>query len=181
MFDIPNDQCRIEFETGDDGEQYQVRIGRAVITPEEAKEIVEKWGGPPLNRVLNKDTVNQYARDMLTGKWNDSNSGFIWFSKSGELRGGQKRLAAVLASGIPREFEFRFGRPENTWESDDQVQPRTLASVAKQKGIAKPSLATAAAKQLWTILYSATGTLDKIQPSNAEGMELLLEHPDLAT
>ena len=65
------------------------------ITPQQAKDYLES---NVVNRNISSKTVDKYANDMKNGAW-QLNGQPIVFSKSGELRDGQHRLAAIVKSG----------------------------------------------------------------------------------
>ncbi len=73
------------------------------ITLTKAREWAEKnlpyqRGESNTNRPMSQRKVNQYAFDMLSGKWRLTHQG-LGFSKSGFLKDGQHRVMAVIQAG----------------------------------------------------------------------------------
>lgn len=77
------------------------------ITPKQAakmlethQDVVEKSGLVALNRIINDNTVTQYANDMKNGAW-VPNGESIKTAKSGRILDGQHRLWACVQAGVP--------------------------------------------------------------------------------
>src|SRR5882757_5791751 len=75
------------------------------ITPKMAEDllnahqdVVDKSGFPALNRIINDNTVAQYANDMSKGNW-VANGETIKVAENGRIPDGQHRLWACINSG----------------------------------------------------------------------------------
>lgn len=66
------------------------------VTPYLAQKWLEKR---EINRPLRERKVNQYAEDMLNGRW-DETAQTISFNMEGKLFDGQHRLSAIVKSGV---------------------------------------------------------------------------------
>lgn len=72
-----------------------------LITPEYAVQVLTNHNNG--NRKVRAMTVQQYADDMKSGRW-QANGEPIQFAKNGELKNGQHRLLAVAKSGVSVEM-----------------------------------------------------------------------------
>lgn len=71
-------------------------MNRELITPIVAREMLKDVGR---NRSVSPYTVEMYANDMATGKWDENVGAAISIDKNGTLRDGQHRLRAIIKSG----------------------------------------------------------------------------------
>lgn len=101
-----------------------------LITPEMALKYLDK---NKRNRSASSLSVNQYAKDMLAGKWEPTHQG-IAFYDSGLLADGQHRLLAIVRAGIPVSMLVTRGIAENCAMVIDQGCKRTLADAIKIGG-----------------------------------------------
>lgn len=76
---------------------YSVRID--LITPEKAKEMLEK----NVNRPLKTERVSQYTKDMKDGRWK-INGVPIVITDDGYLKDGQHRLRALIKANMSFPF-----------------------------------------------------------------------------
>lgn len=79
-----------------------------LITPALAQWILDNHLRPKAQRLLNDNTVEEYARAMNAGKWLCTADG-ISFNTNGELENGQHRMRAVVKSGRAVEFRVTVG------------------------------------------------------------------------
>ena len=97
-----------------------------------------------LNRVLNKEHANKWARAMARGEWH-INSTLIGVSKEGVLSNGQHRLNGVLISGLTVLLAFYFGLEPASRATEDKGRRRTTGDELTMEGFANGnSLAVAA-------------------------------------
>lgn len=80
-----------------------IETKEVMLTPQMAKELLDTV---KINRTVSKETVKAYASDMLAGRWYDNGVPII-VDDRGELRDGQHRCAAVIASGISIPCEIK--------------------------------------------------------------------------
>ena len=69
-----------------------------LITPEMAKKILAMNKS---NRTISLGTVSAYARDMVSGNWDENVGDVISIDENGILRNGQHRLSAVIKANVP--------------------------------------------------------------------------------
>lgn len=102
-----------------------------LITPKIAEQYLEKNSNN--YRRLYKATVDQYASEMLNGKW-IFNGEAIKFNKSGKLVDGQHRLSAIVKSGcsIPMVVITDVNDDVNTF---DIGKTRSVSDIAAANGL----------------------------------------------
>lgn len=96
-----------------------------VITPAFAKQLLEQ---NPHNRPLTRSTVDRYASDMKSGRWNNNGQGIV-LTPDGMLLDGQHRMAAVVQAQTPIAMLVVRGVPREAFVTMDSGKPRTLADV----------------------------------------------------
>ena len=121
------------------------------ITPEKAEEYLEM--NTRNYRNMNQDTVNKYALDMRSGRW-EENGAPISFYENGVLFDGQHRLKAIAKSGTTVKMLVVHGIPNDTTIAD-WGQKRTISQWGKANeldvtttmgGVARMILKCASAK-----------------------------------
>lgn len=97
-------------------------------------ELAAKWleSNHHLNRNIIKESVAQFVRDMLNGRWIPGTQ--IRFSKDGTLIDGQHRLRAIIESGTAQEFVVTRGCPNDTIKNLDTGCKRTARQNMKMSG-----------------------------------------------
>ena len=75
--------------------------------------------------------MEQYKKMMLTGEWKFHSQGIILDDKNNILT-GQKRLWAVILSGIPQYFRVSRGTPSNTSHLIDRGTPQSARDLASR-------------------------------------------------
>jgi len=93
------------------------------ITPLQAQEIIDKNNID--NRRVDYNTVNKYARCMLSDDWL-VNGQTIVFDKNGVLRDGQHRLMACTSSDTPFVTLVVRGVDPSCFKTLDDLRKRTL-------------------------------------------------------
>lgn len=146
-----------------------VRYERVTVTPVQAK----KWLGMNAehNRAPRDRKIQAYARDMLSGNWNSDSGETIKFDQKDTLIDGQNRLRAVVAAGIPVEFDVAYGLPSAAMLVIDSGISRTGADALRISGAR--SVARAAAIVRWSIFWDAgafmgNATFKMAAPTNSE-------------
>lgn len=95
------------------------------VTP----EIAERWlKANTSNRNIRQTKVNQYARDMSSGRWTLSNDD-ICFDQDGRLLNGQHRLNAVIVSGATVLMGIKRNVPRAAMSNMDTGAARTAGDV----------------------------------------------------
>ena len=97
------------------------------ITPEIAENYFKSNG---LNRPIADTTVDSYARDILTGRWN-LNGESIKFSRAGRLLDGQHRLLAIIKAQRPVEMMVTYGLKESVMPTLDSGKARSIGDRLK--------------------------------------------------
>lgn len=100
-----------------------------IITPEIAARYLEN---NVANRPIQQKTVKNYARDMLSGKWELNGQG-ISFYENGNLADGQHRLNAIIEAGIPVEMYVTYGVPNSSF-IHDRGRGRTMSNILSMNG-----------------------------------------------
>ena len=100
------------------------------VTPEIAQAMLER---NTQNRTLKPGAVQQYARDMQSGRWRFAGDP-IRFDTTGRLLDGQNRLSAVIEAGRPIRMNVMTGlAPEAQLVMDSGVK-RSAADQLRMKG-----------------------------------------------
>lgn len=106
-----------------------------LVTPEIAKEWLKKHN--PSNTVhgpdgaMNWRAVNAIKALMVDGKWKFHGQGII-FDSDGNILTGQKRLWAVVLSGIHQYFRISRGSPPDTADVIDRGHSQTSRDLASR-------------------------------------------------
>lgn len=85
----------------------QLSIAIETITPKLAQSYLQTM---QFNRPLDPAKVEDYAKKMRSGQWNDL-SRYLEFTEEGDFINGQHRLHAVIESGIAQRFAVIRGLP----------------------------------------------------------------------
>lgn len=106
-----------------------------VVTPEIAKDWLSKNNptntvhGP--NGAMDWKKINQIKDMMVKGEWKFHGQGII-FDWDGNILTGQKRLMAVVLSGIPQYFRVSRGSPPDTADVIDRGHTQTSRDLASR-------------------------------------------------
>jgi hypothetical protein len=146
------------------------------VTPETA----EAWlAGNTVNRKIRIDAVNQYASDMLSGRWSLS-ADAICFSPDGLLLNGQHRLNAVIAADVTVPMLVLRNVPLEAMSNMDTGRKR---SAADDLGFHGETHTAALASALKLAILYTDGRIYKDRKvqnvSNGELREFLSENGDL--
>jgi hypothetical protein len=146
------------------------------VTP----EMAEAWlAGNTVNRKIRIDAVNQYASDMLSGRWSLS-ADAICFSPDGLLLNGQHRLNAVIAADVTVPMLVLRNVPVEAMSNMDTGRKR---SAADDLGFHGESNTAALASALKVAILYCDGRIYKDRKlqsvSNGELREFLSENEDL--
>lgn len=116
-----------------DSQSSDYRLEWVLVTPDVAKRLLgvnyEK------QRNIQPGRVDQYARDMASGKWNPQASKTIQVSSDGKVVDGQHRLRGVIKSGvpIPMKVEFGGGSAAELFDYIDNTLARSAGQFIKTK------------------------------------------------
>lgn len=146
------------------------------VTPETA----ERWlSGNTVNRKLRERRVQQYARDMVAGRWHSSNDA-IAFDPDGHLINGQHRLNAVARSGVTVVFLVVRNMPSESMTTMDSGAGRSAGDALKFIGETHAPVLAAVTKLC--IIYT-DGRIyrdNKTQAvSHGEILDFLERHPTI--
>lgn len=142
--------------------------------------LANRWlAGNTVNRSIREAAVNQYATDMIAGRWTVTNDA-ICFSPDGLLLNGQHRLNAVIAADETVAMLVMRNMPVESMGHMDAGIKRTSADYFGFHGETH-SAALASALKL-ALLYS-DGRLykdRKVQAiSNGEMKDFLVDNPEI--
>jgi len=99
-----------------------------LVDPNQATEWLENAA---VNRATRSGKIDQYARDMLAGRWFSS---VLRFDESGRLVDGQHRLWAVVMSGSSQAFYVERGLPSAAVSTIDSGIGRTVGDILAIRG-----------------------------------------------
>jgi hypothetical protein len=144
-----------------------------VVTP----EIAQGWLSTQVrNRSLIEHKVNQYASDMVAGRWHLSDSA-ICFDKSGALINGQHRLHACIRSGVSFTTLVMRGMEADAQFFMDLGSRRSLKHALELEGESGTKAKAAMTRMIavlcghnedWTAPFGR-----KVYELNKEGIELI--------
>lgn len=109
------------------------------VTPEMAAEMLEY---NDRNRPATASKLREYTEAMSAGLWGYTRTP-IQFSDE-RLIDGQKRLMAVVKSGITARFDIAFGAPDDSFDLIDIGEKRTAGHIFAIHGVPNWTLAAAA-------------------------------------
>lgn len=109
----------------------KLRYVRKVISPEQALALL---GNMPLNRHISQGRVNQFAKAMEDGRWDENEGSPIRIAETGELLDGQHRLWAVIQAERDIEFTVLDGLPLATFHVFDTGRSRSTADILYIRG-----------------------------------------------
>ncbi len=125
------------------------------------------------NRVLRPHKVDQYARDMTSGRW--ELTGAIEFDIAGNLIQGQHRLNAVVKSGCTVAMFVLRGISPNAQRVMDSGIGRTAAdNLHMDKGVKNAVAVASIARQ------RISSTLGTTAVSNSEIEDYVASNPEIA-
>lgn len=100
-----------------------------LITPEKAQQYLMK---NKCNRPINWNKVGEFADLMTKGEWKFHAQGLI-LDCDGNILTGQKRLWAIVYSGVPQYFRVSRGSPKDSVNFIDRGAPQTSRDLASRK------------------------------------------------
>lgn len=121
------------------------RFGVARITPDFAREALDRVPENHNFRPLKRRRVDAYARDMVSGVW-ELNGASVTFGEDGFLNNGQHRLAACVKSGVAFETTVFIGAPA---VSVDTGAGRTITDTLRTEGRKNRSSVACACRHLY--------------------------------
>lgn len=144
------------------------------ISPAVASKMLE---GNTQNRNLRERVVDQYARDMMSGRWADQGDA-LRFNCDGTLLDGQHRLHAIVASNTTQKMVVVRGVDKSAILTMDTGARRSMADVLRLHGYDRVSTLAAAAR--FMMLYEQGGDVrDRVMYTHSEMMEWIENNPDL--
>lgn len=116
-----------------------IKVSFRLITPAQAKVMLAH--NHPRNRVIRKQTVQDYKDQMIEGLWHPSSGESVKFAakKAGQSTGflvdGQHRLYALIASNKPCWLMIMEGIPECSFTAIDDGLNRDLSAALTIAGV----------------------------------------------
>jgi len=100
-----------------------------LITPEKAQDMLHKNEN---NRPINWKKVEEYADSMRKGEWKFHSQGII-LDPCGNILTGQKRLWAIVYSGVPIHMRVSKGCPKEAVRQIDRGTPQSSRDLAARE------------------------------------------------
>lgn len=151
------------------------KVERVLITPDQAKSWLEL---NVRNRPMIRRIVEEYASDMLNGRWL-YNYQPIMFDRDNTLVDGQHRLAAVVASGVSIKSDVVFDCDPGIMNTVDIGAKRTAAQQLTLTDI--PHAAGVAAIATFLLNYESGHFTSKDALSRPRVLQYVSEHVDELT
>lgn len=127
------------------------------ISPKDAVLWLDTKNGH--NRPISQTTVERYTQEIKAGRWKVNGQPII-FGKSGQLLNGQHRLKAVVAANKAIETLIVWGVEDNTFDTIDDGNKRSLGDVFAVSGEVHPNLLSAGVRFLWVYATGQVATRD---------------------
>jgi hypothetical protein len=149
------------------------------ISPDRAKDWLSRGG---LNRHLNLNRVEGLAAAIMRGEWQITGD-TIKLDKTGRVRDGQHRLAAIAEGHTTVQALVVFGVDEAAFDVMDTGRSRTISDIIGMHGIPNRTATASASRSL--ILWGERKRLvahareSATVVTSASTIKFLREHPDL--
>lgn len=140
-----------------------------LITPAVAQEMLKR---NERNRPINWKAVEKYAEIMRAGKWELHAQGIV-LDEHGNILTGQKRLWAVVKSGVNVYFRVSRGNPASSATLLDRGTPQTARDLAARNTERKHSPTESSIARAIALLRG------KNRPSVDDLADLMTEHADI--
>lgn len=150
-----------------------------VVTPELASkwldEAPKRADGSYVNRTINEQRVDGYARSMKRDSWSPL-VGKILFGEAGDLLGGYHTLSAIAKSGVTLEVPVVYNATEQDFMNEGVGRNQTLKDRLKHKDVTYYVESSQLAKLLYSLDVEGEYNFgnNKVLPSQLELMELVL-------
>lgn len=141
-----------------------------LITPAIAQEMLKKNKN---NRPINWRKVEEYSDIMSRGEWKLHSQGII-FDETGNLLTGQKRLWAVIYSGVSVLMRVSRGCPADTVRIIDRGTPQTGKDLASRETKRKHSPSESSVCRAYLCLKGIKSNPDVLADAMIENSETLL-------
>lgn len=129
-----------------------------LITPEIAQEMLHKNNN---NRPINWKKVEEYADLMRKGEWKFHSQGII-LDSYGNILTGQKRLWAIIYSGVTIPMRISRGCPSDIVRTIDRGTPQSSKDLAARETKRKHSTTEASLARAMLILSGTKPNTDLI-------------------
>lgn len=149
------------------------------ITPEEALQILERNQN---NRVIRPRKVQQYARDMKSGRWRLNGQGLLFkgdYNGSGTLYDGQHRLLGCIMAGKSFQTLVATGLTEADHATIDTGMTRTFADELSWRGEANVRELASVCLLGWTYDNEGPAKAGKTGASRGELLNWLRKNPEV--
>ncbi|MGH9889765.1 MAG: hypothetical protein ACREBE_29825 [bacterium] len=143
------------------------------VTPEMASRML---GTMEHNRRMRRSTVERYAREMATGRW-QLNGEPIIVGHDGRLRDGQHRLNAVVMAKIPIAMLIVRGVQPEAMASIDTGASRSYGDVVTLRGGSSLGPQMASIARLWWLYENTEYLNSKVGLSHQELDAIIAGHP----
>jgi len=151
-------------------------ISFVTVTPDVAKRWLK---GNTVNRNVRVAKVNQYASDMLAGRWTHSES-MICFTSDGKMVNGQHRLLAVIQSNCAITFAVQRNVPIEAMANMDTGAARIVSDVFRWNGEKNAPLLGSTAKFALIFTDGRIYKDNKVQATSHSALVDFVDiHPEL--
>lgn len=161
-------------EFGSDDAAGDLEIAFELITPEKASEYLALNLENNRNRV--KTTIEQYARDMSTGKW-QINGQAVKFDQCGRLFDGQHRMEACIQSERPFWTLVVRNVANEAFATYDDRATKGFGAALESRGVKYPTGVAALVDRL--LRWDSGRYTTSYQPTLIELEEYLNDHPEI--
>ena len=154
-----------------DGEQFELTVYPAAITPSQAEEFLANSIG---NREYSEAAIERMADAMLKMEFFPLYD-LVRFTKDGLLGDGHHRMKALIKANFTMHCLIARGYPAKAFFEFDQVKPRTASQTLK---ILKVPYASLMAQVLKIWYQNLENKVNREVPRNLTVIQLLELHPD---
>lgn len=146
------------------------------LTPALAEALLAR---NPQNRRVSADTVERYARDISTGRW-DFNGTSIVVSLGGDVNDGQHRCCGVIKANRSITVVMVFGPDRESRFTLDQNKVRTVGDYLGMKGHPDSNVKGAIAAYIYQYRKQRRLSSQHLyRPTKAEALALVSSHPEI--
>jgi DNA-binding beta-propeller fold protein YncE len=142
------------------------------ISPSMAKSILENNFK---NRRVDKKRVDQYANDMLAGKWKNNTGETLKITTSNKFIDGQHRLHAVIKANILVQFAVIMNVADDTMDVIDTGKSRSTSDIFYMSNI-KNGNTICAFLNIYLTLKKGYASIQDVNSNKNTSQDILLHY-----